>query len=79
LTISLYLDHPLVDKTGLTGSNYQFDWDQTELSEELKQGQRAPAPSIFSSVLNQLGLKLELKNAPAEILVIDHAEKPSAN
>jgi hypothetical protein len=31
LTISIVLDHPLVDKTGLTGANYQFDWDNSEL------------------------------------------------
>jgi hypothetical protein len=78
LTISIVLDHPLVDKAGLTGTNYQFDWDNTDMAEDLKQGLKPP-PSIFSAVQDQLGLKLELKNAPAEILVIDHAEKPSAN
>jgi uncharacterized protein (TIGR03435 family) len=75
--ISNYLDYPLVDKTGLTGANYQFDMDFTELLEEVRQGK--PAPSIFGAVQDQLGLKLEKANAATEILVIDHAEKPSEN
>jgi bla regulator protein BlaR1 len=75
--ISNYLDYPLVDKTGLTGANYQFDMDFTELLEEVRRGK--PAPSIFGAVQDQLGLKLEKTNAPTEILVIDHAEKPSEN
>jgi bla regulator protein BlaR1 len=75
--ISNYLDYPLVDKTGLTGENYQFDMDFTQLLEEVRQGK--PAPSIFGAVQDQLGLKLEKTNAPTEILVIDHAEKPAEN
>jgi uncharacterized protein (TIGR03435 family) len=45
---------------------------------ERKQGFKPP-PSTFSAVQDQLGLKLELKNGPAEFLVIDHVEKPTAN
>jgi uncharacterized protein (TIGR03435 family) len=75
--ISNFLDRPLVDKTGLTGEHYQYNWDQTELFEELKQGK--PVPSIFSAVQDQLGLKLEPKNALTDFLVVDHSEKPSAN
>jgi uncharacterized protein (TIGR03435 family) len=73
-----FLDHPVVDKTGLTGKRYKLDWDQTDLLAERRQGFKPP-PSIFSAVQDQLGLKLELKNGPAEVLVIDHAAKPSEN
>lgn len=40
----------------------------------------APAETIFAAVQSQLGLKLEAKKAPLELLVIDHIEKtPSEN
>jgi uncharacterized protein (TIGR03435 family) len=78
LSIARFLDdRPLVDKTGLTGEHYKFNWDETELVEELPQGK--PVPSIFRAVQDQLGLKLEAVKAPVEVLVIDHAEKPDPN
>jgi uncharacterized protein (TIGR03435 family) len=37
------------------------------------------APSFFSAIQEQLGLKLESAKAPVDVLVIDHVEKPSEN
>jgi uncharacterized protein (TIGR03435 family) len=34
-------------------------------------------PSIFTAIQEQLGLKLESKKDPVDILVIEHAEQPS--
>ena len=60
------LGSPVVDKTGLSGLyDYTFEWPDAQ-------------SSLFASI-DQLGLKLEAKKAPVEILVIDRAEKPSAN
>jgi uncharacterized protein (TIGR03435 family) len=48
----------------------------------MSDGGNAPdssAPSIFTVIQEQLGLKLESHKAPVEVLVIDHVEAPSAN
>jgi uncharacterized protein (TIGR03435 family) len=43
-------------------------------------GARPNGPDIFAAVQEQLGLKMEAKKAPVEILVIDHVEKtPTEN
>jgi bla regulator protein BlaR1 len=73
-----FVDRPIVDKTGLTGTHYQYQWDAKALREELKEGIK-PVPSIFHEVEEQLGLTLKPANDPIEVLVIDRAEKPSEN
>ena len=35
--------------------------------------------TIFTALKQQLGLKLEPKKGPVEIIIIDHLEKPSEN
>jgi uncharacterized protein (TIGR03435 family) len=55
-----------VDKTGLDGLyDYTFEWPDA-------------GSSLFAS-LDQLGLKLEAKKEPVEVLVMERAERPSAN
>ena len=68
----------IVDKTGLTGA-----WD-LELSYAPDSPGAAPpvavdAPSLFTALQEQLGLKLEAQTAPIEVLVIDGADRPQDN
>jgi uncharacterized protein (TIGR03435 family) len=71
--LSGILHAPVSDQTGITG-NYDFVLDHRTLDAPLDVG-----PSVFESIQSELGLKLEARKGPVEILVIDHAEKPSAN
>jgi uncharacterized protein (TIGR03435 family) len=36
-------------------------------------------PALSTAMQEQLGLKFESVKAPADVFVIDHVEKPSAN
>jgi uncharacterized protein (TIGR03435 family) len=74
---------PVIDRSGLAG---YFDID-LELTTELgppppppgepDRFDRSSAPSIFTTLQEQLGLKLESSRGPVEVLVIDHVEQPS--
>jgi uncharacterized protein (TIGR03435 family) len=68
-----YVGDPVLDETGLTGL-YDLNLDFT-VDESIS----AEGPRIFEAVREQLGLKLEARKGPAEVIVIDHVEKPSAN
>lgn len=76
LVMQLFLDKPVVDQTGLTGRwDFELSWtfDETRAPEE-----SAP-PGLFTAFQEQLGLKLESVKAPANVLVVDAVEMPSAN
>ena len=66
-------DRQVVDQTGLTG---RYDFSLTYASDPLAPD-AGTAPDIFHAVQQQLGLKLESTNAPVDVIVIDHVEKPS--
>ena len=70
------LDRPVLDRTGLKG-NFDYTIDISGLPGP----QTDPtAPSIFSTISRDLGLKLEARKEPISVLVIDSANKvPTAN
>jgi uncharacterized protein (TIGR03435 family) len=82
-TLGTELYRQVNDETGLSGS---YDV-ALEFRPDNFSGKSAPAPgaaestapSIFAAVEQQLGLKLVAMKGPVEVLVIDHAEQPTAN
>jgi uncharacterized protein (TIGR03435 family) len=69
----------VVDRTGLTGK-YEFTLEFNLKPSGPDASDDDPFPSVFDAVQQQLGLKLEDKKAPFDVLVIDHAEKvPTEN
>jgi uncharacterized protein (TIGR03435 family) len=82
----LVLDRPVVDKTGLTG---HFDMECTFTPDDSLFNGHSPfpqkpdanntAPSFYDAFQQDLGLKLSPEKAPVDVIVIDHAEKPSQN
>jgi uncharacterized protein (TIGR03435 family) len=72
------LDRPVLDLTGLTGV-YDYTVDISGLPGG-RGAEDGAAPSIFSAIQSDLGLKLEARKHPIEILVIDSVSKtPTAN
>lgn len=75
------VDHPVIDKTGLTGVyNYSLDFNSRPLTAAAKPEGEAPepdSPDIFTALERQVGLKLEAGRGPVRHLVIDHIEKPT--
>jgi uncharacterized protein (TIGR03435 family) len=70
--LSRQMDLPVVNRTALEGVfNLKLDWTPESADRE--------GLSIFTSIQQQLGLRLRSEKTPVDILVIDHAEKPSEN
>jgi len=71
----------LVDETGLKGA-YDFTFDLSKYQDYVTPDAmgRAQMEGAISRALLDIGLKLESKRRPVEVLVIDHAEKtPTEN
>jgi len=76
---SFQLSRTVVDKAGIAG---RFRVHLAFAPDEVTAGLPSSAdagPSIFTALQEQLGLKLESSKGPVDVLVIDHAEKPSEN
>jgi uncharacterized protein (TIGR03435 family) len=90
--LSRLLGRPVIDKTGFKGTfDVKLDFSPEGTSMGGRGGFGPPGgppdagnadnnlPTIFTALQDQLGLKLESQKGPGEVLVIDHAEKPSEN
>jgi uncharacterized protein (TIGR03435 family) len=89
--LSTNLGQPVTDETGLTG-RYRFSlrWTPGQADTNGIFGMLPPeersrvagdpnGPSIFTALEEQLGLRLLSRKVPSTVIVIDHAEKPTAN
>jgi uncharacterized protein (TIGR03435 family) len=80
---------PVADLTGVAGEfDFQLKWAPEDMQAKPPSGGDKPGtvpvdlangPSVFAALQDQLGLKLDPRKAPTEVLVIDHAEKASEN
>ena len=87
--LSGQLDRPVRDMTGLSGKyDFSLKFDPQDLMQSSTElpgtGKTAPdAPvesSLFTVIQNELGLKLDPRKGPVEILVVDRASRePIAN
>ena len=86
-TLSMVTGRTVIDRTGFGGL---FDLQMTFLPDDRTPAMPPPppdvaaalesrTPSILSALQEQLGLKLESARGPVEVIVVDHAERPSPN
>ena len=82
------LDRPVINRTGLGGKfDFALNWTPDASQYDGVAGQAATneasataaAPDLFTAIQQQLGLKLDAGNAPADVIVIDHIERPAAH
>jgi len=66
--LAIMLRGPVVDQTGLTGDyDFTLSWESDD-----------PYSGV-PDAMEKFGLKLEMKKAPTEVIVIDSVERPSDN
>jgi bla regulator protein BlaR1 len=70
-SMSDWVHRTVVDKTGIAGPmNFTLTWAPDSAPD-------SGAPSIFTALQEQLGLKLEPARGPVDVLVVDAAERPT--
>lgn len=73
--LAVVLDRNVIDRTQLTSYyDIQLHWaDETKMSSDEDEN----APSLFTAIQEQLGLKLVPSKAPVQVLVVDRASPPT--
>ena len=82
--IAIRVQRPVVDQTGLTDTyDFNLEWSPTPQLAPTTRDATAGLPqpdeglSLFTALEEQLGLKLEPRRGPVDVLVIDHVERPT--
>lgn len=78
------VDRVVVDRTGLTGLfDFHLAWTADDFRAESPNATAGAPPgdraALFTALQEQLGLKLEPAKGPVEFVVIDGAERPTAD
>lgn len=80
--LSSEVDCPVVNETGLEGE-YHFTLTYNENPKPLAPGEIVGAPdpgtAPLAIAIQSLGLRLEARKGPMEVVVIDHVQKPALN
>ena len=67
----------VVDATALKDAfDIELDWSPDQ-PQEVNNPQTNDAPSLFTALQEQLGLRLESTRGPVDVLVVDRAERPT--
>jgi uncharacterized protein (TIGR03435 family) len=71
---------PVIDKTGIAGLfDFHFEVADRRLTADPATPSDEPLGPSISTVLEQLGLKLESSHGPGQFLVIDSVDRPTEN
>ena len=79
--LSRFLRETVIDKTGLSGQyEVRLEWTPDSATGPANDSTAPEHPSIFTAMRQQVGLTLQPRKGPLEIIVVDHAERvPIAN
>ena len=70
------LDLPVVDQTGLQGTfDFKLDWTPAVRTASTEPAASPDGPTLFDAMETQLGLKLENKQLPLPVVIIDSVER----
>jgi uncharacterized protein (TIGR03435 family) len=82
-TLAGRVQRTVVDRTGLTGAwDFEINFAPESAPTPLPPGVEPPpgdptAPSLFTAIQEQLGLRLQPTKGPVEVLVVDRIEQPT--
>ena len=77
--VGAYADRPVVDETGLSGNYEHANLGLNNFGLLRREDPVGAQATLSSALQDKLGLRLEPRTQQTEILVIEHAEAPSAN
>ena len=80
MQLSRPVGRPVINNTGLSGGfDYDLRWAPEQTAPNAGAPRESVAPSIFTALEEQLGLKLVPARGPVQVLVIDSISAPTSN